>query len=50
MPLKRIGAIFMKDHSSIIHCLQTVESQLTSKFDNPYKDDVENIKKLLWVK
>lgn len=50
LTLKAISDIFKKDHTTIIHALQTVESQLSSKFENQYKDDIEQIKKLLWVK
>lgn len=50
MAVKRIGNIFMRDHSSVLHSLSVVESQLSSKFPNQYKDDIENIKKLLWIK
>lgn len=47
MSLTKIAAIFGKDHSSIIHAFQTVQNQLSSKFDNNYKEDIANIRTML---
>lgn len=47
MSLIKIGKIFGKDHSSIIHAFQTVQDQLSSKFDNNYKEDIANIRTML---
>lgn len=47
MGVVRIAKIFKKDHTSILHSWQVVIDQLSSKFDNDYKEDIENLKQLL---
>lgn len=47
MSLKDIGRLFGLDHSSILFAFNKIEGQLTNKFDDSYKKDIEQIKKLL---
>lgn len=47
MSVIKIGKIFNRDHTSILHSWGVVNGQLSSKFDNDYKEDIENLRQLL---
>lgn len=44
LTLKKIGAMFYRDHTTVIHSLQAVDYNLNSKFENEYKADFEILK------
>lgn len=45
--LKQIADLFDQDHTTVIYSREKVIQQLTSKIDNEYKRDVDEILKLL---
>jgi chromosomal replication initiator protein len=46
LTLKEIGRMFHRDHTSIIHAIQTIDEVLSLKYENDYQDE---IKKLLSI-
>lgn len=46
--LKSISSIFRQDHTTIINSNNVVSAQLSLRIDNEYKQDINNIRQLLF--
>ena len=47
LTLKEIGRMFHRDHTSIIHAIQTVEEVLSLKYDNDYQEEIKKLIELI---
>jgi chromosomal replication initiator protein len=47
LTLKEIGRLFHRDHTSIIHAVQTIEEVLSLRFDNDYQDEIKRLMEII---
>jgi chromosomal replication initiator protein len=47
LTLKEIGRLFHRDHTSIIHAVQTIEEVLSLRFDNDYQDEIKKLMEII---
>lgn len=47
MTLNEIGEKFSRDHSTVIHGIRKINSQLSNKFDDSIKKDIDQLTKIL---
>lgn len=43
LTLKEIGRMFHRDHTSIIHAIQTIDEVLSLKYDNDYQEEIKKL-------
>lgn len=47
LTLKEIGRLFHRDHTSIIHAVQTIEEVLSLRFDNDYQEEIKKLMEII---
>ena len=47
LTLKEIGRLFHRDHTSIIHAVQTIEEVLSLRFYNDYQDEIKKLMEII---
>jgi chromosomal replication initiation ATPase DnaA len=49
LPLKKIGTLFNRKYTTIIHAINKVEEQMTSKLDNRIRNDVNKLNDIIKI-
>ena len=47
LTLKEIGRLFHRDHTSIIHAVQTIEEVLSLRFYNDYQEEIKKLMEII---